>query len=167
MTINLLNVYLEYASKLFASSLFQAPSGKLLLLSIHCRLETSHFFCVHKVIPDLSEHYLVLDADVLLLRRTSFFLAVPNGHDAAAPFSSASRNTERRTHHDAPPNTRIVPILTTGTEYNRPFFTHAQWLLQGTGKSEGLGRYDGGGQRHHPMMSGIVHHMPLVFIVYL
>jgi len=105
----------------------------------------------------------VLDADVLFLRRTSFFLAVPTWREGSH-LSDVSIDTERRTSHEAGSNFRIVPILTTGTEHNRPFFTHAECLLGGSESSEGLGKYSRGGQRHHPMMSGIAHHMPLVIV---
>lgn len=109
----------------------------------------------HVVVPGLSAHFVVLDADALLLRRTSFFLALPTTRHqtpaGGAPGTAA--NATQDIAATAPVAAVVyVPILTAGTEHNRPFFTHAQLLLGG-----GLG-----GSRHHPMLSGVVHHMPLV-----
>lgn len=78
-----------------------------------------------RVIPDISEYYLVVDADVFFLRPVSFWSAAGEVKDSPA-----------------------VPFFTTSSEHHRPYFDHMSRLHPDLKRS-----FSGSGISHHMMFS--------------
>ena len=92
----------------------------------------------------------MLDADVLLLRHTEFFVKVPDMHSCHTASGAASGDSTASCVQ--PKDTMFIPVFTAATEHNRPFFAHAA-LLFGESDEEGRATW-GPAARRHAMMSG-------------